>query len=156
MEFSDLIVEMTRSICSGDGKRAAACFTEDGIYHDVFYGDFPKPDIPRMVSDYFHRDAERFRWDVYEPMSDERIGYARYVFSYSAKLAGSEGKRGVFEGVAVCELHQGLIASYREVANAATGLHMLGFSPERLDKIGSREVSELVARNEVVSHLDGC
>jgi len=155
MEFSDLIVEMTRAISLGDGSGAAACFTEDGVYHDVFYGDFPKPDIPRMVSDYFHRDAERFKWDVYNPMSDGHVGYARYVFSYSAKLAGAEGKRGIFEGVAVCELSQGLISSYREVANAATGLHMLGFSPERLDKIVSREVSELVGRSEVVSHLDG-
>ena len=40
MEFGALIRQMTQSVCDGDGDRVAACFTEDGVYHDVFYGAF--------------------------------------------------------------------------------------------------------------------
>ena len=35
MEFHDLIVAMTQAIVRGDGAAAAACFTADGVYHDV-------------------------------------------------------------------------------------------------------------------------
>ena len=137
----------------GDGDGAAACFADRGVYHDVFYGAFPKPEIPRMVSDYFHRDAERFRWDIHDPVSNGAVAYARYVFSYDAKIAGSEGKRGVFEGVAVCRLEEDLILSYTEVANTSTGLQLLGFSAERLARIVGRQIDELTARDEVAAHL---
>ena len=153
MDFGDLIVEMTQAIVRGDGDGAAACFTDGGVYHDVFYGAFPKADIPRMVSDYFHRDAERFRWDIYDPVSNGNVAYARYVFSYDAKIAGSEGKRAVFEGVAVCRLEVGLITSYTEVANTSTGLQLLGFPAERLARIVGRQIDELTARDEVAKHL---
>ena len=153
MEFEELIVTMTQAVVRGDGDGAAVCFADGGVYHDVFYGAFPKPDIPRMVSDYFHRDAERFRWDIHEPVSNGDVGYARYVFSYDAKIAGSEGKRAVFEGVAVCRLEEGLIVSYNEVANTSTGLQLLGFSAERLSRTVGRQIDELTARDEVAAHL---
>ncbi len=153
MDFADLIRTMTQAIARGDGEGAAACFAADGVYHDVFYGPFPKAEIPRMVSEYFHRDGERFMWDIHDPMTDGTMGYARYIFSYSAKVAGAEGKRAMFEGVAVCELKGGLIRSYREVANAATGLYMLGFEPERLCKLVAREADELTGRNEAAAHV---
>ena len=153
MDFCDLIETMTQAIVRGDGDGAAACFADGGVYHDVFYGAFPKADIPRMVSDYFHRDAERFRWDIHDPVGNAEVGYARYVFSYDAKIAGSEGKRAVFEGVAVCRLEEGLITSYTEVANTSTGLQLLGFSAERLARIVGRQIDELTARDEVAKHL---
>ncbi len=153
MDFCDLIATMTQAIVRGDGDGAAACFADGGVYHDVFYGAFPKADIPRMVSDYFHRDAERLRWDIHDPVSNVDVGYARYVFSYDAKITGSEGKRAVFEGVAVCRLEAGLILSYTEVANTSTGLQLLGFSAERLARIVGRQVDELTGRDEVATHL---
>ena len=153
MVFADLIRTMTQAIARGDGEAAAACFSENGVYHDVFYGAFPKAQIPSMVLDYFHRDGERFMWDIHDPMSDGNMGYARYVFSYDAKIKGAQGKRAIFEGGAICTLEDGLILSYREVANAVTGLHMLGFAPERMNKIVAREVRELTARDETAAHL---
>ena len=153
MEFAELIRVMTQAIARGDGGVAADCFAGEGVYHDVFYGAFPKAEIPRMVTDYFHRDAERFRWDIHDPMSDGTMAYARYIFSYDAKVKGAEGQRAIFEGVAVCTLVDGLLLSYREVANAVTGLHMLGFAPERMSKIVAREVRELTARDETAAHL---
>ena len=153
MEFEELIVTMTQAVVRGDGDGAAVCFADGGVYHDVFYGAFPKPDIPRMVSDYFHRDAAWFRWDIHEPVSNGDVGYARSVFSYDAKIAGSEGKRAVFEGVAVCRLEEGLSVSYNEVANTSTGLQLLGVSAKPLSRIVGRQIDELTARDEVATHL---
>lgn len=153
MAFSGLIRTMTAAIVRGDGDAAAACFAEDGVYHDVFYGAFPKPEIPRMVSEHFHRDAGNFLWDIHDPVSDGTTGYARYVFSYDARIAGSEGRRALFEGVAVCRLKEDLLLSYTEVANTSTGLSMLGFPPQRLAKIVARQAAELAARGEAAAHL---
>lgn len=152
MEFRDLILRLTQAIVRGDGAGAAACFTDDGVYHDVFYGAFAKPDIPRMVSEYFHRDASNFIWDIHHPVADGQLGYARYMFSYDGRMAGSEGRRALFEGVSVCELRDGLLLSYHEVANAAPGLAMLGFAPARLAKVVERQGRNLAARAEAAHH----
>ncbi len=154
MEFGELITTMAQAIARGDGQAAAECFCDGGVYHDVFYGAFPKPEIPRMVSDFFHRDACNFIWDMHDPVSDGRTGYARYVFSYEGRIEGSEGRRALFEGVSVCRLRDGLIEQYHEVANTATGLRMLGFPPQRLDRIVARQAEALAAREESRHHLD--
>ena len=152
MEFRDLILRLTQAIVAADGATAASCFADDGVYHDVFYGAFPKADIPRMVSDYFHRDARDFIWDIHAPVSDGQTGYARYVFSYDSRLVGAEGRRALFEGVSICQLRYGLLASYHEVANTAPGLAMLGFEPARLSKVVERQGRELAARAEAAHH----
>ena len=153
MEFAELITRLTSAAARGDGQGVADCFTPDGVYHDVFYGAFVGPDIKAMIEDYFHRDGQNFRWDVHDPIDNGRIGYARYVFSYESKLSGSQGKRAIFEGVAVCELADGRISSYKEIANAATGLSCLGFAPERLAKFVDRQTKELSARDEAKQHV---
>lgn len=152
MEFSELIRTMTSAAVRGDGRAARACFTPDGIYHDCFYGAFHGDRIIEMVEGYFHRDACNFRWDIHDPLSDGRLGYARYVFSYESRLPQAAGKRAGFEGVAVCALRDGLIASYREVANSLAGLQALGFEPARLAKIAAREAAEFFARPEAALH----
>lgn len=153
MSFATLITRMTQAACRGDGAAVAACFTPDGIYHDCFYGAFQGAAIATMVEDYFHRDARDFRWDLHDVIDDGRIGYARYVFSYESKLPIASGKRAVFEGVSICELCGDRLASYREVANSAVGLHALGFAPERIAKLLAREARELAGRNEAARHL---
>ncbi|HAU11630.1 MAG TPA: hypothetical protein DCS41_09185, partial [Gammaproteobacteria bacterium] len=40
MAFQTLIQKMTQAAVRGDGPGVAACFCENGIYHDVFYGEF--------------------------------------------------------------------------------------------------------------------
>ena len=152
MQFAELIKTMTAAIVRADGAAAAACFTPDGVYHDVFYGAFAQPEIPRMVTDYFHRDASAFIWDIHDAACEGNIGYARYVFSYDAKVAGCEGRRALFEGVSICQLRDGLLASYTEVANAAPGLHMIGFAPERLLKVIERQGQALATRPEAAHH----
>jgi ketosteroid isomerase-like protein len=153
MKFADLIRRLGAAAVLGDGAGVAACFTPDGVYHDVFYGSFKGPDaIADMIENRFHRDAEDFRWDMHDPVEANGVGYARYVFSYRSKLPGHEGRRAVFEGVAVCRLRDGLIADYSEVANAVTGLSMLGFEVERIGKFAARQARELCARGESEGH----
>lgn len=153
MTFADLIRTMTEAAVRGDGAGVAACFTPAGVYHDVFYGAFTGPHIADLIENYFHRDARNFRWDIHDPVAVGDVGYARYVFSYESKLRGSEGKRAIFEGVAVCHLQDGRMTSYSEVANAATGLYCIGFPPERLAKFVSKQSEELKSRDEAKLHF---
>lgn len=155
MSFPDLIRRLSAAATAGDAPGVAACFTEDGVYHDVFYGSFRgRAAIIDMIENRFHRDAEGFRWDMRDPVEAGGVGYARYLFSYRSRLAGCEGRRAMFEGVAVCRLQEGLIADYSEVANAATGLSMLGFSDARIARFAARQATELAARREAAKHRD--
>jgi hypothetical protein len=133
--FGALLAAMTRAICAGDGKAAAACFTPAGVYHDGFYGEFAgREAIARMVTDYFHRDARDFEWRLLDALSDGRIGFARYAFSYASKIAGSEGRKAGFGGISFCELEGGLIRRYGEEFDRAPVLAKLGFADERIVK----------------------
>jgi len=155
MSFATLITDMTRAASRGDGAGVADCFTEDGTYHDVFYGTFHgRPAIIDMIENFFHRDGGDFKWDLHDPVEGEGIGYVRYVFSYKSKLPDYAGQLALFEGVSVCRLRGGLIQEYREVANAVPGLHAMGFPPERLVKLLAREADELATRPESRGHLD--
>lgn len=133
--FAALLGRMTRAICAGDGAGAAACFTPEGVYHDGFYGEFRGRDgIARMVTEYFHRDARDFQWELMDALSDGRAGYARYAFRYVSKLPGAEGRPAGFEGTAFCRLEGGLIGRYEEQFERAPVLAQLGFSDERIAK----------------------
>ncbi|MEM7059573.1 MAG: nuclear transport factor 2 family protein [Pseudomonadota bacterium] len=155
MDFAALIRTMTAAACRGDGAGVAACFTPDGVYHDVFYGAFQGQDIAGMIENYFHRDARNFLWDVHAPVSDGITGYARYVFSFDSKLEGHEGNRACFEGVAICALKDGLIQEYTEVAETVTGLSMLGFAEGRIAGYAAKKGRALLARNEAEKHRIG-
>ena len=146
MTFKTLIQKMTQAAVRGDGLGVAACFCENGIYHDVFYGEFKGSAIINLIEGHFHRDGKDFQWDLYDAIEQNGIGYARYVFSYASKLEEAQDRRATFEGVAICRLESGRIREYREVANAVTGLHLLGFSPERLARFVDRETKTLLER----------
>jgi hypothetical protein len=142
-QFEALLRRMTTAICAGDAEAAAACFVPQGAYHDGFYGEFRgRSEIARMVRDLFHRDARDFAWRVADAVSDGRSGYGRYDFSYTSKLAGSEGRRVGFAGICHCELEGGLIARYGEVFERAPVLAKLGFPDERILKSVKRWASE--------------
>lgn len=149
---------MLRAFCDAveqrDGQSFAALFTEDGVYHDVFYGAFEgRAKIAEMVDDWFYRTAEDFRWDMHRPVSDGTTLYARYTFSYRSKLPEANGGRAMFEGVAIITLRDGKIASYHEVANTAPAFVDLRFAPERIAKIVGKQGEALKARPEMTRHL---
>jgi len=154
MQADKLLQEFCRAVEPRDGKSLAALFTEDGIYHDVFYGVFEgRETIAQLIDDWFYRTAEDFRWDMHDPVSDGRVLYARYTFSYRSKLPEAKGARAMFEGVAIMKLRDGLIADYREVANVATGFLDMNFSPERIAKIFAKQGAALKARPEMARHI---
>jgi ketosteroid isomerase-like protein len=137
-----------------NGKAFAALFTQDGVYHDVFYGAFKgHAKIAEMIDDWFYRTAEDFRWVMHDPVSDGRTLYARYTFSYRSKLPEAKGARAMFEGVAIMQLRDGQIAEYHEVANTAPAFVDLNFAPERIAKIIAKQGAALKARDEMKRHV---
>jgi ketosteroid isomerase-like protein len=151
------ISSMLRTFCDAvekrDGAAFAALFTEDGIYHDVFYGAFEgRPNIAAMIDEHFYRTATDFRWDMHEPVSDGDVLYARYTFSYRSLLPEAKGARAMFEGVAIMKLRDGQIVEYREVANTAPAFVAMNFAPERIAKIVAKQGAELKARPEMQRH----
>lgn len=154
MSPNELLSAFTRAVECHDGTGFARLFTEDGVYHDVFYGAFEgRVRIAELIDDWFYRSARDFRWDMHEPVSDGRMLYARYVFSYVSTLPEAAGERVVFEGVSVMRLEDGLIREYHEVANTGPALLRLGFPAERVAKILLRQDEALRAREETRAHV---
>lgn len=152
------VITLLRTFCTSvetrDGKAFANLFTEDGVYHDVFYGAFAgRADIADMIDHHFYKTAEDFRWDMHDPVSNGSTLYARYTFSYRSKLPEAKGDRAMFEGVAIMTLRDGLIASYQEVANTAPAFVDLNFAPERIAKIVGKQGAALKARPEMQRHV---
>jgi ketosteroid isomerase-like protein len=152
------ISAMLRSFCDAverrDGKAFATLFTEDGVYHDVFYGAFAgREKIAALIDDWFYRTANDFRWDMHAPVSDGSTLYARYTFSYRSTLPEAGGARAMFEGVSIMKLRDGLIAEYHEVANTAPAFVDMNFAPERIAKIVARQGAALKARPEMARRL---
>ena len=150
---------MLRTFCDAveqhNGAAFAQLFTEDGVYHDVFYGAFAGRDnIAAMIDDWFYRTATDFRWDMHAPVSDGDTLYARYTFSYRSKLPEARGARVMFEGVSIMELRDGKIISYHEVANTAPAFVDMNFAPERIAKIAAKQGAALKTRPEMKRHLE--
>lgn len=141
--FHALIERMTQAICRGDGAAAAACFVPEGVYHDGFYGEFRGREAIRgMVEDHFHANARDFAWKLSDALSDGRLGYARYAFSYTSNIAGSEGRRVFFSGISQVKLKDGLIEHYGEVFDRGIALAQMNFAPERMAKSLKRWAEE--------------
>ncbi|KIU50844.1 MULTISPECIES: nuclear transport factor 2 family protein [Bradyrhizobium] len=151
-------ITMLRAFCDAveqrNGKAFADLFTEDGVYHDVFYGAFAgHAKIAEMIDDWFYRTATDFRWVMHDPVSDGTTVYARYTFSYRSTLPEAKGARAMFEGVAIMRLRDGRITEYHEVANTAPAFVDLNFAPERIAKIVGKQGTALKARPEMKRHL---
>jgi ketosteroid isomerase-like protein len=149
---------MLRAFCDAveqrNGKAFAELFTQDGVYHDVFYGAFKgRAEIAKMIDDVFYRTATDFRWDMHAPVSDGQTLYARYTFSYRSTLPEAKGARAMFEGVAIITLRDGKIAEYHEVANTAPAFIEMNFAPERIARIFAKQGVALKARPEMARHL---
>jgi len=154
MNVTAMLREFCDTVERRDGKAFAALFTEDGVYHDVFYGAFKgRAKIAEMIDDWFYRTATDFRWDMHAPVSDGHTLYARYTFSYRSTLPEAKGARAMFEGVAIMTLRDGKISAYHEVANTASAFVDLNFAPERIAKIVAKQGAALKARAEMQRHL---
>jgi ketosteroid isomerase-like protein len=154
MDATALLKEFCSAVERRDGKAFASLFTEDGVYHDVFYGAFKgHAKIAEMIDEVFYRTATDFRWDMLAPVSDGKTLYAHYTFSYRSTLPEAKGARVMFEGVAMMKLRDGKILEYHEVANTAPAFVALNFAPERIAKIVAKQGAALKARPEMRRHL---
>jgi ketosteroid isomerase-like protein len=154
MDATAMLREFCDAVERQDGSRLANLFCDDGVYNDVFYGEFVgQAKIAEMINEWFFKSATDMRWDMHDPVCDGKILYARYIFSYTSLLPEASGRRAMFEGVAIMRLRDGRIADYREVANTGPGFADMNFAPERIVKILRRQGDALKARPELARHL---
>jgi ketosteroid isomerase-like protein len=154
MDFPDLLRAFSAAVEAGDGTRLAALFTEDGVYHDTFYGEFKgRAAIKEMLEQRFYRDAERFRWDFAHPVSDGRTGYAEWGFSYTSKMPQNAGKRVAFAGMSKFDLSGGLIAHYGEMFQGGVAFVQLGVDPARMEKVFKRWTEAQLALPILARHV---
>lgn len=156
MDFATLLKEFTAAVEAGDGTRLANLFTPDGVYHDTFYGEFKGHEAIRdMLEKRFWGDAKAFKWDAFDGVSDGRLGYCCWNFSYTSTQPSSEGKRVVAEGMSRFRLHDGRIEHYGEKFDAGMALTQLDFAPDRLAKLLHRWNEATRAKPDLQSHVRG-
>ena len=144
--FTGLLGRFTTAVESGDDGAFAALFSEDGVYDDVFYGEFQgRERLAEMLREHFHAHACDFCWEMHDPVCDGRVGYASYTFSYTSKMKRSAGRRIVFTGCSRFGLRDGLIESYHEWAFGTAGLAQLGAPPPVLARQSEREAARIRA-----------
>ncbi len=154
MEFRQLLDGFTAAVEAGDGEALASVFTEDGQYHDAFYGSFAgREAIARMLESYFWRDAEALEWEMLDAVDDGRTGYARWRFSYTAKTEASRGRRVFMEGVGYFQLRDGLIESYEEYARIGEVLVQLGLPEAKTLRVLAKLAAARNAKPEAAAHL---
>lgn len=131
--FEKVLRSFTNAVEQNDGEGLASLFTEEGTYHDGFYGSFTgREAIATMLNEHFWGAARDFRWRMDNPAIEGSIGYASYVFSYISTLPGAEGRPVVFEGISQFIFDGDLIKDYREQFNTGAALVQLGFEPEHI------------------------
>ena len=153
LDFPALLHRFAAAVVANDGAGLAALFTEDGVYEDGFFGANQGPDAIAGMLAKFHETGGDYRWDFFDPLSDARIGYARWRFSYASKVPGAEGKPVVFEGIALFEFRGERIARYSEAFDRGVALVQQDFAAERLHKILLKVAQAQNATPECREHL---
>ncbi len=145
-EFSALLQRLMAAAEAGDAEAFAACFTPDGTYHDYIYGDHRgRAEIAHMIRDLFHRDADDYRWEMFDPACNGDIGYAWSLSTFRSRLPEFAGRPVVIDGMSRFELKDGLISDYSESVNGGVAMVQLGVQPQRIEKVlqcWSRQLQE--------------
>ena len=150
---------MLRAFCDAveqrNGKAFAELFTEDGVYHDVFYGAFEgRAKIAEMIDDWFYRTADRFPLGHARPRQRRAARSMRATRSATARRCRRRKARGrCSRASSIMKLRDGKIAEYHEVANTAPAFVDIKFAPERIAKIVAKQGAALKARPEMKRHL---
>jgi ketosteroid isomerase-like protein len=135
MDFAQLTDRFSAAIAAGDGEALADLFTEDGTYDDYFFGPRSGRDGIKETLREFYVGGEKFRFEFHDLLSDGRMAYARYRFSYTSKAEATPGKRICFEGTAQFRLRDGLISLYSETFDRSQALVQQDFEAERIKRI---------------------
>ncbi|MEW6766774.1 MAG: nuclear transport factor 2 family protein [Pseudomonadota bacterium] len=152
--FARLLHDFTLSAESRDGERFARHFTEDAIYYDYIYGPHKgRAEIAHMMEHMFHRDADDYRWEMFDPVFEDGMGYAWSLSSFRSRVPQFEGQRVVIDGMSRFLIRGGLISEYRESVNGGVAMAQLGVEPERMAKVFKRWTGWLKDRPETVNYL---
>jgi hypothetical protein len=152
--FTAMLETFSACAAANDGEGLARLFTPEGTYDDYFFGPHSGRAAIAAMLGRFHAGGERFRWEFYEPLSDGRLGYVRYRFSYRSKVPGSEGKPIAFEGISAFHLRDGLIERYGEVFDRGTAFVQLGFAPGKVARLLEKYAEAQNASPEFRAHIE--
>jgi len=151
--FEKMLARFASAVEANDGAGLAALFTDDGVYEDGFYGAYTGAAAIAGMLAHFHAAGRDFRWEFVDPISDGKIGYARYRFSYRSNMPGAEGKPVAFEGMSHFTLRDGRIARYAEVFDRGVALAQQGFAAERIKRAVEKAAARQNAAPEFRAHL---
>lgn len=155
-EFAALVARFGAAATSGGGKALAACFTEDGIYHDYIYGPHQgRESIADMLDNLFHRDARDYDWRFFDPAINGNIGYARSLSRFISTIPEFAGREVVIDGMSRFVLRDGLVAEYHESVNGGIAMAQLGVAPERMAKVMRRWADRFLATPDVSAYREG-
>jgi len=152
-QFETMLGRFAAAVAANDGAGLAALFAADGVYDDGFYGEYAGRDAIAKMLQHFHDTGTNFRWDFFDALSDGKTGYARYRFSYASKMAGSEGKPVVFEGMGHFALRDGLITRYSEIFDRGLALVQQDFAAERIKRVLVKTADRQNASAAAKDHL---
>lgn len=153
-DFPALLDRFAAAVVANDGGGLAALFTEDGTYHDGFFGAHTgRPAIAAMLQR-FHDTGSDYLWTWSEPLSDGATAYARWRFSYASRLAGAEGKPVLFEGISRFRFRGDLIAHYAEAFDRGVALIQTGMAPDRIARVLEKAAATQNRSAEARQHLD--
>ena len=154
VEFTALLNRFCDAATRGDGEAFAACFTQDGVYHDYIYGPHTgHAAIAEMLVNLFHRDAADYDWRMFDPVFDGTIGYAWSLSKFTSTIPEFKDKHVVIDGMSRFVVKDGLIAEYRESVNGGVAMAQLGVSATRIEKVLKRWAGWLRERPEVQKYL---
>jgi hypothetical protein len=155
-DFAALVSRLGAAATAGDGKAFAACFTDDGVYHDYIYGPHTgRAAIADMLENLFHRDAGDYDWRFFDPVTDGRVGYARSLSRFVSRIPEFAGRRVIIDGTSRFLLKDGLIEEYRESVNAGVAMVQLGVAAPRMEKVFKRWSERFLNEPEVGEYTKG-
>ncbi len=153
-DFAKLVDRFCAAASRGDGDALAACFTEDGVYHDYIYGPHVgRASIADMLVNLFHRDAADYDWRMFDPVCNGDTGYAWSLSKFVSTVPEFKGKSVVIDGMSRFVLKDGLIAAYHESVNGGVAMVQLGVQAPRIEKVLRRWSGWLRERPEVKNYL---
>jgi hypothetical protein len=156
VEFEALVARLGAAATKGDGRAFAACFTEDGVYHDYIYGPHRgRESIADMLENLFHRDAADYDWRFFDPVTNGEIGYARSLSRFVSTIPQFKGRRVVIDGTSRFVLKDGLIGAYHESVNGGVAMAQLGVEGARMEKVFRRWADRFLAEPEAAQYAQG-
>lgn len=153
MIFPEILEKFSAAVESHDGEGLAALFTEDGVYNDIFFGQFHgRERIAWLLNEKFYEGGKDFKWVFENPVDDGRHGYASWLFSYTSVSKHAAGTRVTFAGVGIYTLKDGLIERYEDMCNGAVPLKQMGTPPEVIDRMLEKWNGHLKMRDGYEDH----